>query len=84
MDSIIHISRSLPAPVDGFEPLAELDSAVPSPVSPSALEPEAAFTPRLDSTPTELPSEYRRWIVRRDDGASAALLSVLAHLGEGR
>ena len=82
MDSILGLSRSLPAVIDGVQPLAELDSAEPSPVSPSALEPEAAFTPRLGSTPTELATEYRRWSISRSNGISAALLSLLAHTGE--
>ena len=82
MVSIIGLSRSLPAVIDGVQPLAELASAGPSSVSPSALEPEAAFTPHLGSTPTELASEYRRWIMRRVDGASAARLSLLPHAGE--
>ena len=82
MDSIIRISRSWSAPVDGVQPFAELDSAEPSPVSPSKTEPGAALAPRIRQTPAELATEYRRWSMSRGNGVSAALLSVLAHPGE--
>jgi len=82
MDSIIRISRSLPATVNGVQPLAELDSAEPSSISPSTTQPGPAFAPRVRQPPAELATEYRRWSMSRSDGVSAALLSVLAHPGE--
>lgn len=82
MDSIIRISRSSSAPVDGFQHLAELDSAEPSSGSPSAPQPGAALTPRVYPSPAALATEYRRWSMSRGNGVSAALLSVLAHPGE--
>lgn len=81
MNSIIRISRSLPAPVDGVQPLAELDSAGRSSISPSATQPGTSLAPRVCQTPAELATEYRRWIVSRSSGSSSAPLAVLAQLG---